>query len=339
MGNDTANRKMFFIVDRELVAPLSQRLRPNELFRSVASLRQRLHDQLPFIKTTNSNLQYRRGQELRQAQRKWPAEMIEFNAETQESRAKTVLQILAASDADAIVIPYYDPNSSASAWPCVVQTTMIYDQKFFYSGVPGFVCPDKGKQELAPLVRRSEDSPYLKVFDSNLFAVVRLRPEFSTAAAKDAILRQRFDATHYPIVVKTDDAAMSLVLAQGWHAVEGTHVWSAKSARLNLPVPKECGARQCFGILTFNVFGASEDRPVAVNFAAKDFGPGWSTTILAKRYHGAQVAIPLPGATQPRRIAIEVPSATSPSALFGSIDGRTLGIDLERVDLVAASGH
>ena len=126
-ARDTANREMFFIVDRELVAPLSERLRPNEL---VAWLPYGNDFMINYLSSRLRIRTYNIGgdKNLRQAQRKWPAEMIEFNAETQESRAKTVLQILAASDADAIVIPYYDPNSSASAWPCVAETTMIFNE-------------------------------------------------------------------------------------------------------------------------------------------------------------------------------------------------------------------
>jgi hypothetical protein len=116
--------------------------------------------------------------------------------------------------------------------------------------------------------------------------------------------------------------------------LEAQHVWSQANAKLMLPVPKECEAKNCEAVLRFAVFGANPQRPVSVVFDSADQGWQWTEKIVASSGNAIEVRVPLLGARGRRSLSISIPDATSPQVLTGSPDSRVLGIALQRIELL-----
>lgn len=318
------SRDMFQKIDRELIAELRQYIRPAEI--------------VAFIPWSNdffaNYLAPRAGfrtfniggdKNLAAAQLGWPPEMLALGGAIDADKALAAVKILIDGTADVLILPYFHMLWSAHRWPC-------YDQTF---SMPGFPCPSERRTELQPIVIALRNSPYVEVFESTLFATVRLRPEFSEKANRTELVNAIFRSIHYPIVLGAGFKESLYVLEKGWHSLELHHVWSQAAAKLRLPVPKVCGSKGCDAVLQFIVFGASPQRPVAVLFDSVDQGWQWSEKIVATSGDSIQVKVPITGQKIGLRvISISVPDATSPLVLSGSPDGRVLGIALQRIDLL-----
>jgi hypothetical protein len=189
------------------------------------------------------------------------------------------------------------------------------------------------RAELQPVVLALRGAPYAEVLESPLFATVRLRPEFSGQANRSALLRAILGGIQYPINFGVGFQESRYVLSEGWHALEAHHVWSQASAKLVLPVPKDCETKVCDAVMKLLVFGASPQRPVSVVFDSADQGRQWTEKIVATSGDSIDVKVPLSGANGWRGLSISVPDATSPLTLSGSGDGRILGIALQSIEV------
>lgn len=233
------------------------------------------------------------------------------------------VELLIDGTADVIVLPYFHMLLSAHIWPCLKESNIV-----------GFLCPSERRAELQPVITAFRSTPYVDVAETDLFATVRLRPEFIGQANRLALLSSIVGNIHYPISIEPDFAEARYVLQDGWHGVEAHHVWSKSDSRLLLPVPKYCQTEKCEVKLTFWVFGASRERPVDIIFDSVEQGWEWSEKITAVSGEHIALNVPLVGATDFRSISISIPDATSPLNLIGSADGRILGIALQRIELV-----
>jgi hypothetical protein len=142
------------------------------------------------------------------------------------------------------------------------------------------------------------------------------------------------NSIEYPILFSPNFTFSSDILRMGWHDIESSFVWSKKKAKLSLPIPKDCRTKLCEAKLIFNVFGVNPLKPGIVYFNSAEQGWDWSKEINVTSETTVELNIPLSGEKQFRRINIEIPKATSPKRLNGSTDKRTLGISLQRIELI-----
>lgn len=141
----------------------------------------------------------------------------------------------------------------------------------------------------------------------------------------------------YPINVAERSGALALVLGQGWHDLERTHVWSSPKALLRFPVPTHCRSRGCRVKLEYFVFGASQERPVHVILRGIDPNQTPYQLLTIQTPARQEVTLPLNPAARIHSISIEVPDAVSPKALYNSKDSRILGVALHSIDLIPNS--
>jgi len=125
---------------------------------------------------------------------------------------------------------------------------------------------------------------------------------------------------------------MEILLLDGWYWMEKDLIWSEKDAGINMPIPTVCRQRACNAILSFTVFGASQQRPVNVYFY--DRNGNLIEQIPAVTEEEYKAVIPLNSQNTVRYLVrIAIPSAASPESLGASIDTRVLGIALRNVDV------
>lgn len=138
----------------------------------------------------------------------------------------------------------------------------------------------------------------------------------------------------YPVMVSASSAKVLPLLGDGWHDIESSHVWSGKSAELNLPVPEICKSKRCSALVEFGVYGASAARPVEI-YIETVVGQDVRKTYMVNVLSGEAVKISLDLHDAPIQVfRIVIPSATSPKELQGRADGRILGISLRSIDLL-----
>jgi len=167
-----------------------------------------------------------------------------------------------------------------------------------------------------------------------MFTIVRLRPEFTGQANRLALLSSIVGSIRYPISIEPGFAEAPYVLQDGWHELEAHHVWSKSEAKLLLPIPKYCETEKCEVKFIFWVFGASPERPVDVLFNSVEQGWEWSEKITADSGNPIALSVPLVGGAGFRSINLSIPDATSPQHLIGSPDSRTLGVSLQRIEIL-----
>jgi len=231
--NRVAAREMFFDIDHELVAALVTSLHRNEL---VAFLPYRNDFLVNYIAPRLDIRAYNIGgdKNLYEARKHWPIEMRIFDiGQLESSQVKYILLLLLNGDSDVVVIPYFNSLWAATLWPCVEETKIhlsVAGKKLFKS-IPDFECPSQQKQKFSPVLYNLKQIAYLAVTDSNLFATVRLRPEFSTPAARLMEKNKIIDGVEYPYPVSiTPNANMNIVLNEGWYPSEATYVWSSAAS-------------------------------------------------------------------------------------------------------------
>ena len=327
-------RDMFRQIDHDLVADLRQRIQPAE---TVAFIPARNDFFANYLAPSAGFRTFNIGGDKNwfAARSMWPPEMATLSGEVDPGKVPAAVGMLIDGAADVLVLPYFNMLWSAHLWPCPDRTTarLSDEQRGDLRSIPGFLCPAERKIELQPFITALRESPYVEVMDSDLFATVRLRPEFSSQANRLALLSSLFAGIHYPIVLETGFKESSYVLREGWHELESDHVWSREMARLTLPVPKDCETRGCNAVLSFIVFGASQSRSVPVSLSSGEPTWKWDERLVATSGDVMEVEVPLSGAKGGRKIMLSVPNATSPLALTGSPDGRVLGIGLLKIEL------
>jgi hypothetical protein len=270
------------------------------------------------------------------AQSNWPSTMLALGGDLDMSKISYIVRMLFEHNADMVVVPYFHMLWSPHLWPCVDQTSAILTEsmKDEFNRIPGFYCPDQRRITLLPVIQKIKDLPYVEVADNDLFATVKLRPEFAGETSRQALLNAVFRHIRFPIEFGSGLGESDFILKEGWYSVEQHHVWSKSASRLVLPIPGDCAIRQCLAVLHFYVFGASEKRPVAVAFESETGFGNWKETIISTTQADNKILVPLDGKKDYQEIAIKVPDATSPRELMNSPDDRTLGIGLLRADLL-----
>lgn len=317
------NRIMFQKIDQELVEELHKKIRPNE---TVAFLPWRNDFIANYLAPKVGFRTFNIGgdKNLAAAQSQWPQAMISLSGEIDVGKAISSLKLLIDGSADVIVLPYFHMLWSAHFWPCVDKTRKI----------PGFLCPSERRSELQPVITALGASPYVDVVKADLFTTVRLRPEFTGQANHLALLSSIVGSIQYPVSIEPGFAEAPYVLQDGWHGLEAHHVWSKSAASILLPIPKYCETEKCEVKLIFGVFGASPERPVDVFFNSAEQGWQWSEKITAASGDPIALNFPLVGGAGLRSINLSIPDATSPQHLIGSPDSRTLGISLQRIEIL-----
>ena len=316
------NRNMFRQIDQELVAELDQKIRPNETVVFLPWGNDFIANYLaPKVGFRTFNIGGDKN--LAAAQPLWPQAMLSLRGEIDAGKAMSYLRLLIDGTADVIVLPYFHMLWSPHTWPCHKGST-----------IPGFLCPSERQAELQPVITAFSSLPYVDIAETDLFATIRLRPEFTGQANWLALLSSIVGNIQYPISIEPDFAEAAYVLQDGWHGLEAHHVWSTPGAKLRFPVPKYCQVEKCEVKLMFGVFGASTERPVNIFFNSLEPEWSWSEKITAVSGKPIVLHVPLVGAADLRNINISIPDATSPQHLIGSADSRILGISLQRIDLV-----
>lgn len=309
----TANRTMFLNIDRDFVDDMGKVISPGE---QIAFLPYRNDFMVNYLASRLGIRTYNIGgdKNLFGAQKHWPAIMQQFQlGKIDADFADRVLLLLLRKEADAVVLPYIDMMWGALAWPAAP----IY------------------KKELAPVIEAFRASKHVSIEERQLYAIVRLAPPFRQQA-NSRLLEEEIitDRISYPLTPPQSVWA----LPEGWHASGAGQVWSRERSVVNLPVPDNCSSQQCFGVIKFGVFAASEQSPVTIRFALEGEGGGkWAETFNARTPEGHSLAIPLVGRKGVQRLSIEVPNASSPYKLGMSPDPRILGIALRSVDIGAIS--
>lgn len=306
-------RTMFQQIDRDLVSELQKQISKGETVALLPWGNDFIANYLA-PRTGFGTFNIGGDKNLLEAQTQWPSEMLALGGEIDSGKVSIAMKMLFDGTADVLVIPYFSMLWSAVLWRGIDETTA------------------QRKADLRPLFKDLES--YVEVVDTDLFATIRLRPEFEGSAKRAALASALLSNVHYPITLGSGLKDSAFILSKGWHALEEHHVWSQADSKLTLPIPKDCVARHCVAVLKFGVFGASPQRPVTVSFDSADPGGRWSEKIISTSGHGNEVAVPLRGASGSREISISIPDATSPQALTGSADGRILGIALQRIELV-----
>ncbi|WP_413725036.1 hypothetical protein [Sodalis sp. RH16] len=196
------------------------------------------------------------------------------------------------------------------------------------------ICPDHARENSSKVINALQSSPYLQVLDGDLFATVRLRSEFSGAASREALRRVIISNIRYPLVFGKELTWAPFILQAGWNTSEAQHVWSTGKSSLLLPVPVDCSKKECHAELKFNIFGSSPTRPVLVKFDTQQAGKNWHKELTSIDGRNYSISVPLTNSNESQKLEISVPMATSPLALGISDDGRTLGLGLQRIDLI-----
>lgn len=329
------SRDMFAQIDKDLVPSLQRYIQKNE---TVAFIPWRNDFIANYLGPRAGFRTYNIGgdKNLLAAQVGWPPEMIAQGGEIDPAKAKIAVKMLIGGAADVLVIPYFHMLWSPHLWFCPDQTTAKLTAEYLESfrSIPGFICPKERKAELRSVVAALRDLPYLNVSEVELFATVRLRREFSGVANRATLLRNIFKTIEYPIALGQTFENSSYVLREGWHGLESHQVWSQSTAKLTLPVPKNCEDKNCEVKLIFGVFGASPHRPVSIHFNSAEQGWDFSEKIVAHSGDVTELTVPLTGAMGSRNLNISVPNAIAPKHLSDSHDNRVLGISLQRIELL-----
>jgi hypothetical protein len=242
--------------------------------------------------------------------------------------------MLVQGASDVIVIPFF--TMSASFWPCPDKTTTRLTEKQIQRLrlSNNFICPENRKGDLQTVLDSLRTIHFVDVIETELFATIRLRPEFTGDSNRLALLGRIRENIQYPISIQSELTGALSILDDGWHDLEAYHVWSKSNAKLTLPVPKYCQAKKCEVKLIFGVFGANPKRPINILFNNMDQGVGWSEKVTAVTGESITLNIPLVGAKDLLSINISIPDATSPLNLKVSSDSRVLGISLQRIELI-----
>lgn len=329
----TDNRAQFLQIDGDLVDKLHVSVKPSEVVAFAPWGNDFVANYLaPTVGFRTFNIGGDKN--LAVAQANWPSAMLALDGKLDTSKISLITRLLWDKNVDIVVIPYFHMLWSSHLWPCVDQTRAELTEvsKEDWNAIPGFYCPDQRRIMLRSVIQKIEQLPYVEVADGDLFATVRLRRQFAADTGRRALLNVIFEHMRFPIEFGSALQESSFILEDGWYAPEEHYVWSQAASKLTLPVPSDCDTGQCVAVLHFNVFGASEQRPVAIEFESQVQNSSWSERITSTSQENNKISVPLDRRPY-QEIGIKVPGAISPQALTGSPDGRTLGVGILRVDL------
>lgn len=185
-------------------------------------------------------------------------------------------------------------------------------------------------------LRRIGPSEWLRQCDGPLFSYSKNIEEISSHAHIVKISPRDGPflwSVGQPYPINVVDRRMSLIgaLAEGWHSIENTHVWSHARSTLRLPSSDGCTDINCKAILKFNVFGASPSRPVILDiYTLSDKLVGRFSYTSGGPF---RAILPLSQSGSEVEYILQVDNAISPKVLQGSVDSRVLGIALISIDL------
>lgn len=329
-GSD--ERRMFQQIDDELLVKLTEHVNPGE---KVTFIPWHNDFMANYLAPRAGFLTFNIGgdKNLVAAQMNWPLEMRSLGGEMDFGKAQTAIKMLVDETTDVVILPYFHMLWAPHLWPCLAETTatLSKEQQEFFRSIPDFLCPIDRKRALKPFVASMEKSPDVEVVDTELFAAVRLRPNF--VERREALNNAILGKVQYPITIDAGFKEIPYVLRKGWHSPESNHVWSQGAAKLILPVPEDCERMHCDALLKFSAFGASQQRPVSILFESGEPTWQWKERVVAMSGNTIEVKVPLLGANQVRKVSIVIPEATSPQILTGSPDSRILGISLQRIEV------
>ncbi|VFN01112.1 MAG: hypothetical protein BECKG1743D_GA0114223_102531 [Candidatus Kentron sp. G] len=284
LRGNSYNHKMFHQIDDHLIPELRQQIRKNE---RVAFLSWENAFVANYLAPRAGFRTFNIGgdKNIAEARTQWPSSMLrmadefvlgDIPVEPSPEDIPSVLKLLVDGTADVILVPYFSlthPKNIAMRWSERVTFTS--------SGPHEIAMPVNSllkRQSIAISVPNATSPQALTGFpDDRILGVGLLRIELteSDEVIEDSVRDTRF----YP--VKIGRGLMDRgFLTTGWFDVEAHHVWSQAESRLELMVPKHCRQRpfsrhhsslsrpttKCFVVLEFNVFGASQERPVEVYF-------------------------------------------------------------------------
>lgn len=266
----------------------------------------------------------------------WPSDVLRLRDPGVPGQDIGIVRFLLHGTGDSVVIPYFDLFQSAQIWPCNPAGMNAHISPAFQEPPSDGDCVSAFRRYYAPTVRALKAKPYLKVVDTKWFAVVTLDDAHRTVGERKALLQRLAADIDYPIIIASETAAgtasQDIVLNRGWHLREPGLVWSEASSVIELPVPDDCEASRCSATLTFGVFGASPNRPMAVHISEIADSDVWHMSITVHDGSPIQASVPLMAGAATRRFRIDVPDATTPANLTSSGDSRRLGIGLTRID-------
>jgi hypothetical protein len=328
MENATGYRKMFNRLDHDVTSAFSAAVKPGETFTVLPYG----NDFLAAYAASRINARTQNvggDKNLAMALASWPTYLQRLlSGQLPSDPTRTVVGLLLDGYSDTVVIPNYQEPMAAHFWPCLREAPEKISRRVVHSFGAGWPCPAAVAAQNEPLVAGLESSPLLTVQRSPLFTLIRLKPALRQQAATDAyyahLLNQKYQ---YPIIFAGASQDLSWIIPSGWYDVESDHVWSGKTARLNLPVPASCLSGGCSVELAYWVLGAAKHKPVTVHLASHD--GTWSSAVRASPGEIVSTTVPLPAGAPMRRIDIQVDGATSPFAMGDAADGRVMGIALK----------
>lgn len=165
LKNDAAHRAMFFALESDLIDDLRGFVNPEE---RVAFLPWRNDFLVNYVVSSLNVVSFNIGgdKNLEEARRHWPETMRQFPmGHVDRDFAGRVLLLFARHETDAVVLPYIDMLWAAHRWPYPVQY----------------------KEELAPVVAKLKQSGFVDVVERDLYAVVRLRPRFTSMESDELV--------------------------------------------------------------------------------------------------------------------------------------------------------
>jgi hypothetical protein len=322
LSSATYNRTMFQQIDQELIPELRQRIKPNETVVFLPWGNDFFANYLaPKAGFRTFNVGGDKNLEI--ARSFWPAQILSLGSEIVGNEVIPFASFLIDGTADVIVLPYFDMLGAIHFWPCSQGRKMERS------------CLPERRAQIEPLLRDLRLLTYVEVVDTDLFATIKLRPEYSSQAMRSALMSNLLGGLSYPFEVNSESAQnVSLLLYSGWHQLEDSHVWSRGQANLRLVSPEECADTKCEVRVRFFVHGASAMRPVDIYFKSASIGWEWSNQITATSGEIYDLNIPLSTQIFPQIISITIPSATSPVEMTGWADARELGIALIGLELI-----
>jgi len=166
-----ATRQRFFEIDRDLVANLKKTLNPHDY---VAFLPIGNDFIINYVASKLNIYSYNIGgdKNMEQGYNYWPDELkkLRFSDFSNQNTTSDIVSFFLNTKTDAIVIPYFHTIMATNHWPCGAEKKIESSP---------WQCLYKRKQELLPVVESLKKYPFLNVYDTDIFAVIRLKPEFN----------------------------------------------------------------------------------------------------------------------------------------------------------------
>lgn len=331
----TTFRRDFGAIDRDVVKPMSVDLAPGSLVLFLPITNDILaHYLAPRLHVTTYNVSGDKQLDISRAA--WPARISAFRMGAfDEGDVPRVRDVLLQHEADAVVIPYFNGLNSAHVWPCPRESHGYSPYKLsLLKGSTGVYCPAEGRSAYAAAIAALREDPFVSVVESALFAVIKLRPEYSGPEGRQRAEEKMVVGVTYPLEVAADAGAAAPVLESGWYPPETNLRWSSGKASLRLPQPDSCRASGCAISLTISAFAASAQRPVVID-ATVAGAPGTTNRLTLTDTAHHELVVTLPPGAKVVHLALDVPRAASPAELGMSADPRVLGLSLYRIDMMS----